>query len=209
MRDGTIGASQQRSMFVGFWPLVERFPHFLALNLLKTSHGESGAVDAARSWLAANLSVEQRHAEWFLDWAEAAGVTRRAMLEGPRPASMTAVADWCWQVCAAGELADAMAATNYAIEGATGEWTRTLARSDAYRTRFAAGDAERGLRWLDTHADYDDTHPLQALDIIARLLGPEPSAARVRGVEEAVLKSYELYHLALEVALGSAEADRL
>jgi hypothetical protein len=33
------------------------------------------------------------------------------------------LSQWCWQVCDRESLAVAMAATNYAIEGATGEWS--------------------------------------------------------------------------------------
>ncbi len=205
MRDGSLDPHAQRNLFVGFWPLIERFPQFIALNLLKTSYGSDPALNAARGWLAANVRIEHRHAEWFLDWAEASGVPRDEMLTGPRPAAMTAIADWCWRMCETADLADAMAATNYAIEGATGDWTRPLAKSEGYQRRFAGGDPEKSLRWLRAHAEYDEDHPLEALRIIVRLLGPDPAPGRVHGVREAVLEGYDRYRVALDVAL---EPDR-
>src|SRR5436190_7317507 len=64
MREGTISRPLHRLMLVGFWPLIESFPKFLALNILKTTHGAHPAEDAARFWLARNLRAEARHAEW-------------------------------------------------------------------------------------------------------------------------------------------------
>ena len=73
MREGTISLALHRTMLIGFWPLIERFPHFLALNLLKTRYGHDAGVNAARTWLARNLRTEAHHAEWYLDWAAALG----------------------------------------------------------------------------------------------------------------------------------------
>jgi pyrroloquinoline quinone (PQQ) biosynthesis protein C len=204
MADGSITPLEHRNILVGFWPLIERFPQFLALNLLKTSHGRDPGLDGARSWLAKNLRVEQKHAEWFLDWAEVFGTPRSEMLDGGRPVEMTAISDWCWHICQHGDLAEAMAATNYAIEGVTGEWTPSVAGSETYRSRVPAAEVERGMRWLHVHADYDDAHPWDALDLIARLAGSDPAPARVRGIFAAVSKSYDLYRLAADVALERA-----
>ena len=38
------------------------------------------------------------------------------------------------------------------------------------------------MRWLRVHADYDDAHPWDALDLIAGLAGPDPAPARARGI---------------------------
>src|SRR5262245_18057516 len=154
MAEGSITPLEHRHVLVGFWPLIDRFPQFLALNLLKTRHGRDRAVDAARTGQAKNLRVEQKHAEWFLDWAEVFGTPRDEMLDGRRPVEMTAITDWCWHVCQHGDLADAMAATNYAIEGATGEWTPAVANSAAYVRGIPESERERGMRWLRVHADY-------------------------------------------------------
>lgn len=208
MRDGTIAPAQHRRMLVGFWPLIERFPQYLAHSILKTTHGRDVGQNAARSWLARNLRVEQQHAEWYLDWCDAAGFARDDVWDGDRPVAMTAVADWCWQVCSAGDLADAMVATNFAIEGATGEWTPGVAASPAYRALLAPEKRDAGLRWLQAHADYDDTHPWDALDIVAALVGPDPGPERVRALSRAAHKSYALYRTALDTALDTSRAAR-
>lgn len=208
MRDGTISREAHRNILVGFWPLIERFPQLLALNLLKTRHGRDEAQNAARAWLARNLRVEQKHAGWFLDWGAAFGIARDEMLDGPRPVEMTLITDWSWRVSESGDLAEAMAATNYAIEGVTGEWTPAVAHSAAYRAGIVAGDERSAMRWLDAHADYDDRHPWQALELIAALAGSDPAPSRVRAIHAAVTRSYELYALALDAALGHAARER-
>ena len=105
---------------------------------------------------------------------------------------------------AAGRTPAVFQSFNYAIEGVTGEWTPSVAGSETYRSRVPAEDVERGMRWLRVHADYDDAHPWDALDLIARLVGPDPAPARVRGILAAVCKSYDLYRLAADVALECA-----
>ena len=204
MCEGTITPREHRNMLVGFWPLIERFPHYLALNLLKTHHGRDRTLNATRAWLARNLRVEQQHAEWYLDWAVAMGVSRDDVLDGWRPAEMVAVADWCREICANGELAEAMVATNFAIEGATGDWTHPVANSAAYRRLMDATQLEEGMRWLAAHAAYDDEHPWDALDLVAGLTGPDPGAARVRAFQAAATRSYDLYRQALDAALRYA-----
>jgi pyrroloquinoline quinone (PQQ) biosynthesis protein C len=206
MREGSITPLQQRNILVGFWPLIDRFPQFLALNLLKTSYGRSPGMNAARAWLAKNLRLEQKHAEWFIDWADALDIPRAEMLDGWRSKEMTRIADWCWYLGRKGDLAEAMAATNYAIEGVTGRWTPGVASSERYRATLQPTCVDSGMRWLDAHADYDDAHPWQALDIIVALVGPRPAPARRDAIRDAVDTSYALYGLALDSALACAAA---
>jgi pyrroloquinoline quinone (PQQ) biosynthesis protein C len=104
----------------------KRFPQFLALNLLKCSHGSQPALNAARGWLIKNLRIEQRHAEWYRDWAECAGILQKTLFEGHIPAAMTAITDWCWHICESGSLVEGLAATNFAIEGVTGDWSEKV-----------------------------------------------------------------------------------
>ncbi len=201
--DGTIPENQHHALLVGFWPLIERFPQFLALNLLKCSYGGDPALNKARGWLIKNLRVEQRHAEMYRDWAECAGVSRESLFHETRPAATTAITDWCWHVCESGNLAEAMAATNYAIEGVTGDWTTMVWESSEYKQFFKESERKKALRWIQAHSAYDDLHPVEALDIIRDLLGPNPSPKRVQGVKDAIRKSYDLYVLALDAGMGA------
>ena len=200
--DGTISSSQHHALLVGFWPLIEKFPHFLALNLLKCSYGADPVMNDARSWLSKNLLVEQKHAEWYRDWAVSAGVPVSRLYEGPRPAMATAVTDWCWHICESGTLSEAMAATNYAIEGVTGRWSRLVGASVPYKEMFKESERQKAMNWIDAHAVYNDMHPVEALDIIVGLLGQDPAPSRARRIKQAIQKSYDLYLLALDSGMA-------
>ncbi|MCH6558617.1 MAG: iron-containing redox enzyme family protein [Nitrospirae bacterium] len=162
---------------------------------------ESNGGNTARSWLTRNIRVEQKHAEWYKDWAQSAGVPLDRLYDGPRPAAATVITGWCWYVCKSGGLAEAMAATNYAVEGVTGGWTRLVAASEKYRELFTESERRHAMRWIHAHASYDDSHPVEALDIIAGLVGKDPEHATVRRIQNAIQKSYDFYLLALDKGL--------
>ena len=204
--DGTISRSRHQALLIGFWPLIERFPQFLALNLLKCSYGTDSTLNGARGWLIKNLRIEQRHAEMYRDWSECAGIPRKTLYESARPATATAITDWCWHVCESGNLPEGMAATNFAIEGVTGEWCQLVGESEDYQNLFDAGERKKALKWIQAHAAYDDTHPVEALDIIHALLGNTPSLESIHRVKSAIQKSYELYRLALDTGMASSSS---
>jgi len=210
--DGTIPQAQHHALLIGFWPLIERFPQYLALNLLKCSYGNNPTLNSARGWLIKNLRVEQRHAEMYRDWAECAGISQARLFGSTQPAAVTAITDWCWHVCESGELVEAMAATNYAIEGITGDWSKMVHASEAYANLFQDHERKKAMRWIQAHAAYDDKHPVEALEIMCNLLGKNPSLARLESVKQAIQKSFDLYLLALDTGMaegnGEEGADR-
>jgi pyrroloquinoline quinone (PQQ) biosynthesis protein C len=83
-----------------------------------------------------------------------------------------------------------MIATNYAIEGVTGEWTHFVYQSEQYKQSFEPSVRASSLRWLHLHADYDDTHPWEALEIVCTLLGTQPAKHEVSHLAECVKRSY-------------------
>jgi pyrroloquinoline quinone (PQQ) biosynthesis protein C len=85
-----------------------------------------------------------------------------------------------------GSLAEAFAAVNYAIEGTTGEWTRLV--MPAFRDHF--GDDKYSLMWLVEHAEYDDAHPREALELIKITTRDEEERQLV---EDATRRSLQLF----------------
>lgn len=179
-----------RNFMMGLWPFIERFPSFMALNLLKTRYGRSRGDDMARRWLVRNIRVEQNHAEYWLNWAEGAGISRHALLHEPAPHGTSGLTQWCEEISASGSLAAGIVATNYAIEGATGDWAHMINDSVKYRESFAPEIRKSSMRWLHLHADYDDTHPWEALEIVCTLMGTAPSADAVDHLRECIERSY-------------------
>jgi pyrroloquinoline quinone (PQQ) biosynthesis protein C len=179
-----------RNFMVGVWPVIERFPGYMAHSLLKTRFGRSPGDDLARRWLVRNIRVEQNHAEYWLNWAESAGVSREEVLNAEPPKGSQALADWCEEVSRHDSLAASMAATNYAVEGATGDWSQIVYESNAYAESLPISGRKAGLRWLQLHAAYDDTHPWEALEIVCTLLGTNPPVDQVEHIKECVRRSY-------------------
>lgn len=201
MRDGTASHATTRNFMVGIWPVIERFPGYMARSLLKTQYGRSTGDDRARRWLVRNIRVEQNHAEYWLQWAEGAGVAREEVLSGRLPRGADVLARWCEEVSSQDSLAAGMAATNYAVEGATGDWSRILHDSAAYRDRFDPARRTRSLRWLQLHASYDDTHPWEALEIVCSLAGAQPSLDEVEHITECVRRTYTSMRLLADICI--------
>lgn len=190
MTELELDRASTHDFFAGLWPFIERFPSYMALNLLKTRYGRSAGDDLARRWLVRNIRVEQNHAEYWLNWAEGAGVARDHLLHEPAPAGTEGLHRWCEEISTSGSLAAGMVATNYAIEGATGEWARMIYESATYGASFPPEVRASSLRWLKMHAAYDDAHPWEALEIVCTLLGTTPTAAEVAHLRECVERSY-------------------
>ena len=204
MRDASLPLPALRRFLLGIWPTIEQFPRFMAMNLKKAGHGDSVGADMARRYLIQNIRVEQKHAQHWETWSAAAGLDLNDLRAGGDLEELEALAHWCWQVCDRAELAVAIAATNYAVEGATGEWSCVVCSKDTYARSLPEAVRVPAMRWLKVHAEYDDTHPWEALDIVATLLGHAPAAHEIAQVRQAIRKSYRYMELALDSAMMAA-----
>ncbi|HEX5960548.1 MAG TPA: iron-containing redox enzyme family protein [Rhodanobacteraceae bacterium] len=200
----TVEPEEAGNFLVGLWPVIEGFPGYMARSLMKTRYGRSDGDNLARRWLVRNIRVEQNHAEYWLNWAEGHGVPREKVLDGPVPADSQVLADWCLDVSSHDTLAAGLAATNYAVEGATGEWARRIYESAQYREGFPAATRKASLRWLQLHAAYDDEHPWEALEIVCTLLGTSPAVHEVEHISECVRRTYTCMRLFADRCLRPA-----
>lgn len=206
MRECRNDPQETLSFMAGLWPVIEGFPGYMAHSLLKTRYGRSEGDNLARRWLVRNIRVEQNHAEYWLNWAEGAGVSREEIFNGPTPAGTQVVARWCEEVSRHGTLAAGIAATNYAVEGATGEWAQRVYESSQYAESFPASTRKASLRWLQLHAAYDDMHPWEALEIVCTLLGASPSPIEVAHISECVRRTYVSMRVFGDRCLGVGRA---
>jgi pyrroloquinoline quinone (PQQ) biosynthesis protein C len=175
-----------RRVLLDFFCVVEAFPKYMGVYLAKTTFGQTPGDYLARDWLIGNIRTEALHAQWYVDWAATHGIGYEELVSHrPRPES-AALCEYLWSVCYRGTLAEAFGAVNYAIEGTTGEWTRLVL--PAFRKRYA-GD-ERALLWLAGHAEYDDAHPREALELIKITVRDDAERAKV---ESATRRSLELF----------------
>lgn len=209
MRETTLDQISTANFMVGIWPVIERFPAYMALSLLKTQFGRSAGDNLARRWLVRNIRVEQNHAEYWLNWAEGSGVARNEVLHGKTPHGSQALAQWCEEICAKGSLAASIAATNYAVEGATGEWSQLVYESKKYADSFDPKVRVGSLRWLQLHAAYDDTHPWEALEIVCTLMGMAPSRDDVTHIGDCIKRSYASMRISMDSCASLGRAFRV
>lgn len=207
MRDALLPFGAARNFFIRVWPVIEQFPQYMGRNLAKLEYGKPGH-DLARTFLTRNVRVEQSHADYWVQWAEASGVSREELLRGSDAAASASLPHWCWYVCDREPLAVAVAATNYAIEGVTGKWAH-LVSTERYAQSLPEEKRKSGMRWLRAHARYDDAHPWEALEIVATILGAHPSARDVAIVHAAVQRSYEYMRFTLEDCLAEVEPGQV
>lgn len=208
MKDVVLTFAPARNFFIRVWPVIEQFPQYMGRNIAKLEYGRAGH-DLARTFLTRNVRVEQSHADYWVEWAEASGVSREDLLRGSDSAASAALSHWCWYVCDREPLAVAMAATNYAIEGVTGEWAQLVCSSDRYAESLPEAKRKPGMRWLRAHARYDDAHPWEALEVIATILGPHPSTAEIAKIRSAIRRSYDYMRYTLEDCLADEGTGEL
>jgi pyrroloquinoline quinone (PQQ) biosynthesis protein C len=198
MRDNTLSPRTMRQYLIGGWPVVEQFALYMAQNLTKTRFARHQGEDMARRWLMRNIRVELNHADYWVHWANAHGVSLEDLQAQKVSPQLHALSHWCWQSCSTDPLMIAMAATNYAIEGATGEWAAIVCSQDTYANAFPEEGRKRAMKWLKMHAQYDDAHPWEALEIVCTLAGLNPSRIIQADIRKAVCKSYDYMFLFLE-----------
>lgn len=200
MRDAVLPPYAVANFLIRVWPVIEQFPQYMGRNLAKLQYGRPGH-DLARVFLTRNVRVEQNHADYWMAWAEASGIPGEALLRSSGAAPAAVLAHWCWYICDRGSLAEAIAATNYAVEGATGEWAQLVCSSDRYAGSLPEEKRKSGMRWLRAHARYDDSHPWEALEIVTALLGANPSLRDIEPVHAAIRRSYDYMRITLDDCL--------
>jgi pyrroloquinoline quinone (PQQ) biosynthesis protein C len=197
MGSGSLTMKRFRGGLINFYPLIESFPKYMALNLAKVPAGDSRWSRKARYWLITNINQERLHTGWWKQWAIGFGVSPHAFKEETYPPpEMDAINNYLWRVCTHGSLAEGMSAANFAIEGATGEWTKTVnGNLKTYCGAEGVEINEKTLEWVTAHASYDDKHPDEALEIIKAYATTRGEQARVK---QATKRALEYYLIALD-----------
>ncbi|HZR03935.1 MAG TPA: iron-containing redox enzyme family protein [Burkholderiales bacterium] len=160
--------AEMRGWILQLYPFIHAFPKFLAEALIKVED------DYARSFLIDNIRVEKAHAEQWIWMGQGFGLTREDLLdlaEGNKPVlrDVQSLSDWLWHINTKGTLAEAVAATSFAVEGITGDMCRKAADGfESYRGRPGVDMTPKTYKWMRGHARYDDDHPKVALEVIKR-----------------------------------------
>jgi len=189
-----MSVDQMRGWILQLYPFIHDFPKFLAEGLIKVED------EFSRTFLIENIRIEKAHAEHWLWMGEGFGLGRQQMLdlaEGREPGlrDVQSLTDWVWRVNAKATLAEAVAATSFAIEGVAGALARKIADGfESYRGQPGVDMNPKTYKWIREHAHYDDEHPKFALEIVKRYALTEHMQ---RQVMLSAKRSLELLDLAL------------
>ncbi len=192
--NGIWTVEAMRGWITQLYPFIHTFPKFLAEALIKVED------EYARSFLIDNIRVEKAHAEHWLWMGEGFGIDRQEMIalaQGERAVlrDVQSLSDWIWYINAKGSLAEAVAATSFAIEGATGDLSRALLPGfESYGARPGVTMNPRTTKWFRNHAKYDDDHPRVALEVVTRYAKTERERMKVMA---AARRSLQLLNQAL------------
>ncbi|HEY3198216.1 MAG TPA: iron-containing redox enzyme family protein [Nitrospirales bacterium] len=187
---GALSLEQVKGWSIQFYPFIELFPQFMATYLAKATDPMS------RGFLIDNLRVEKRHADQWIDMAKGFGVPKEDLFTTPVILEVEALTHWMWSITNRGSFVEAVAATNYAIEGVTqGIATIMVKGFMKYQGQDGVLLDKRAYMWMEAHSAYDDLHPYQALEIMK--LHATTSEIQQK-VTHAAQRSLEYLFLALE-----------
>ena len=176
---GRLSVREMQGWMLQMYPFIHAFPKFLAEALIKVED------DFSRSFYINNIRVEKGHAEHWLWMGTGFGVAKAEMLkladaEQPLLRDVQSLNDWLWYINTKGSLAEAVAATSFAIEGIAGDIARKVTDGFAYYKDEPGVDlSPKTYRWMREHAHYDDEHPKIALQIVERYATTERLQTRV------------------------------
>lgn len=192
-----LSLPEMQGWILQLYPFIHAFPKFLAEALIKVED------EYSRTFLIRNIRVERAHAEHWLDMGEGFGIPKEEMValtDGRKPVmrDVQSLTDWLWYINTKGSLAEAVAATSFAIEGVTGDVSRKCLEG------FLAYESEPGVkmtrpasRWVREHAHYDDDHPVIALEIVKQYASTQRMQHKAMA---AARRSLQLLGLAFETS---------
>src|SRR6185369_17519321 len=204
---------EMRGWILQTYPFIHAFPKFLAEGLIKVED------DYSRSFLIYNSRVEKAHAEHWIWMGQGFGLTRQEMLDaadGTRPVlrDVQSLTDWLWYINTKGSMAEAVAATSFAIEGVAGDIARKVVLGfEAYKDKPGVQMGPKTYKWFREHAHYDDEHPKIAMEIVKRYATTERMQTKVmlaakRSVQllnNALTTGYKAYSVADETVVPESE----
>ena len=192
-----LSVPEMQGWILNLYPFIHSFPKFLAEALIKVED------EYSRSFLIDNIKVEKAHAEHWVWMGNGFGISREEMIdlaEGRKPMlrDVQSLTDWLWFINTKGSLAEAVAATSFAIEGITGDMARkACAGFESYRGVEGVDMKPKTYKWLREHALYDDQHPKIALNIVERYATSENMRSKAM---LAAKRSLQLLHLAFDTS---------
>ena len=182
---------QIQNFLVGFYPIIRDFPQWL-----ETLLGRS--PEEGQEFFRDNIRVERRHDAMWRAMGDGFNVPRERFQKPEALIPEVRVFHaYLTQQGREAPFAEAVAATNYAVEGVAQKISEKALRGLSKNQKIGP----RGRWWLEEHAKYDDEHPIHALEIIKSCVAKGEDS--VPGVVAAAAKSLEMMREAMEASYTS------
>jgi pyrroloquinoline quinone (PQQ) biosynthesis protein C len=212
--------SEMQGWILQMYPFIHAFPKFLAEALIKVEDDDS------RAFFIDNIRVEKAHADHWIWMGEGFGLVRDEMIDlagGKKPIlrDVQSLTDWLWYINTKGSLAEAVAATSFAVEGITGDLARIVIDGfEAYRGHDGVDMNPKTYKWMREHVYYDEEHPKIALEVVKRYANTESLQAKamiaakrsIQLLHNALMTSYQAYtknnYTGAKMDLGKRKSDR-
>jgi len=169
---------QIQNFLVAFYPIIRDFPQWLQMLL-----DRSPAM--GREFFTDNIRVERRHDAMWRAMGDGFNVHKKRFQE-PEPMLP--------DMCRNAEFGQAVAATNYAVEGVAQKISEKALRGLAKNAKIGP----RGRWWLEEHAKYDDEHPIHALEIIKDCVNR--GSDKPQKITQSALESLKLMRFSMEAS---------
>lgn len=170
-----------QNFLVAFYPVIRDFPQWLGLLLERSP-------SSGRAFFQDNIRVERRHDAMWRAMGDGFGVPKdRFRVPEAYVPAVHAFHSFLTEQCTAGPFSQAVAATNYAVEGVAQKISEKALRGLGSNEKIGP----RGRWWLEEHAKYDDEHPIQALEIIKDCVARGDSPGDVTGAARQSLQLME------------------
>ena len=148
---GTLSMERMKGWILQLYRFIETFPKWIALSIVKTSDQET------RGFLIDNVRVEKKHAAQWVQMALGFGVDKTELYSVEPLPAVDALTRGRWSINTQGTLAEAVSATNYAIEGVTqGIAKLGLEGLPHYAGMPGISLDKKALAWMKNHAKYDE-----------------------------------------------------
>ena len=176
-----------QNFLVAFYPIIRDFPQWLEVLL-------SRSPEQGQEFFRDNIRVERRHDAMWRAMGDGFSVPRERF-QKPEPLipEVRQFHQYLTECGRSAGFAEAVAATNYAVEGVAQRISEKALRGLSKNQRIGP----RGRWWLEEHAKYDDEHPVHALEIIKSCVA---NGDAVPGVITAAAHSLDLMRVSMEAS---------
>ncbi len=192
---GRLTLSSIRACLIQLYPLVNSYPHWIALQREKV------ADPSVQRMLSQQIRMKKLYAQQWVSMAEAFGVSQRELMNAAILLKVEALTQYMWSVTRNRIFVEGMTALGFAIAGAMPNIARAFRHGfTQYEHLEGVKLSKRAYGWVNSHAQSDLSHVWETLELAK---GSVRQQAEQEAVKETAIRSLEYLRMALEECEGN------